>query len=350
MSWCLPKPQTTFQHDIHGYQCLGQFDPTPRGFPLASSGGNFPKEQMVADCVTTPLDTNTLREPEKRWTPVSAFNPVACNARSQAKAEALFAAECGKRLRILNKWCAALDLHHRWSFHLHLLQACESVRTRPPTWSAEEQEFEERHRSRLRHLEQKYSRHEAIQPQQPAVFSSMTIESGDIPSHDMPAVSDNLIYPDAMLEAVSGAIKPTPTVQCSEDIALTPGSGTIQVHDISGPMKTPPTVQCSEDIALIPGSGTNASQDNTPNSGNLTGAHILLVKNARHALFQSENKWNQRQSDLGRSMPTVKLKLRQCAVQVPESTVKLKTWKCGSALARPHVKLKLLQCDLGSGV
>ena len=187
------------------------------GSVLASLNNQY----MVADHRVHPSLSTILQsflpdpEPEEKWTPVSAFSPVACNARSPAnapaKAEALFAAECGKRLRILDKWCAFVEHRSLWHRRLRFLQKCESSHTNGqlPT---EFQLQAEVQLSEVHRLEQKY-----------CVSELTTSMSGDLESQDKQST-----MPEA--NSISGTIKPTPTVQCSEEIALTPGSGTHVSH------------------------------------------------------------------------------------------------------------------------
>ena len=135
-----------------------------------------------------------------------------------------------------------------------------------------------------------------------------------------------------------------PMPEVSNDLQPMTGILTAMPETIFGQIKPTPTVQCSVDIALTPWSGTNAGQKSTSNSGNVTGAESSLFKIAAHTPFQSDNgpsKWILSQSDVQQSRPTVKLKLKPCDVDLPLPNVKLKFWTCNVALARPMVKLKL---------
>ena len=202
----------------------GRLISTPRGSVPASLGELFPKGYMVADLVTSRSNIITFRdtEPEERWTPKSAFEPADSSADSPAEAETLFAAECGRRVHIFQKWCALLQRQLRWQVHLHLLQGCELLETK----SGDLQEYELFQRSNLHQLECKYF---GSPTQSVANFVSISDES------DTPTMPEG--------HPTFGPIKPTPTVQCSEDIALIPGSGNA-LSNVSG---EPPTI--SEDFS-----------------------------------------------------------------------------------------------------
>ena len=156
--------------------------------------------------------------------------------------------------------------------------------------------------------------------------SIMPLQSGDTLSHDNLACINNLQFP-------SGAIKPTPTVQCFEDIALAPGSGTA----------------FSNDSRQLPETFFSRS----PEDNNVTTfLFIPAIFQSNHGqnnvvLSQSNLKWVLKQCAVQcavqRSPPTVKLKLPQCHDALPFPTLKFKLLGCNVALARPMVKLKCRQ-------
>ena len=137
-------------------------------------------------------------------------------------------------------------------------------------------------------------------------------------------------------------MKPSPTGQCFEDIALAPGSGTAFCNDFdSRPMQ-----HASEDIALIPGSGTTISNarcqmktisENFSSRSPGDSSVITILFNS--ALFQSHHE----QNIAVLSQSHLKWRVRQCDDHCPQSKVKSK-WhsdhQCAVLLSRPTVKLK----------
>ena len=237
---------------------------------------------------------------------MSAFEPADSSADSPAEAETLFAAECGRRVHIFQKWCALLQRQLRWQVHLHLLQGCELLETK----SGDLQEYELFQRSNLHQLECKYF---GSPTQSVANFVSMSDES------DTPTMPEG--------HPTFGPIKPTPTVQCSEDIALIPGSGNA-LGNVPG---EPPTI--SEDF-----SPRSPADDIVTKSPLISAMFQFNHERSNVVLSTSFLKWKLQQSDGNRPQSTVKLKVEYDLV-LSRPAVKLKFWQC-AVLSRPTVKLK----------
>ena len=117
-----------------------------------------------------------------------------------------------------------------------------------------------------------------------------------------------------ILQLPSGAIKPPPTVQCFEDIALTPGSGTITSHGV----KSESDSQGKKDINC----GACISD-----FIKLALADMFPFRKVHQRSSYDFYKFSLQQSGFTLSLPKVKLKFEQCVVPLSRPMVKLKFQK-----------------------